>query len=89
MDLGVSEKLIHKLTLGLEPEDGVIWVCGANDDDGILLSPMIESLTSAPRCLSDHGRRPARLRPSPDESLGQVRIDNLLKALLIVRLEGE
>ncbi|RWD49158.1 MAG: hypothetical protein EOS75_32965, partial [Mesorhizobium sp.] len=24
------------LTLGLEPEDGVIWVYGANDDDGIL-----------------------------------------------------
>ncbi|MDX8525913.1 hypothetical protein RFM68_15500 [Mesorhizobium sp. MSK_1335] len=35
-DLGVSEALIQDLTLGLEPEDGVIWVCGANDDDGIL-----------------------------------------------------
>ncbi|WP_366511596.1 hypothetical protein [Mesorhizobium sp.] len=35
-DLGVSEGLIHELTLGLEPEDGVIWVYGANDDDGIL-----------------------------------------------------
>ncbi|WP_292228105.1 hypothetical protein [Mesorhizobium sp.] len=35
-DLGVSEALIHELTLGLEPEDGVIWVYGANDDDGIL-----------------------------------------------------
>ncbi|TJW49215.1 MAG: hypothetical protein E5X65_35055 [Mesorhizobium sp.] len=34
-DLGVSEALIHELTLGLEPEDGVIWVYGANDDDGI------------------------------------------------------
>ncbi|RUU82182.1 MAG: hypothetical protein EOS05_28845 [Mesorhizobium sp.] len=35
-DLGVSEALIHELTLGLEPEDGVIWVYGANDDNGIL-----------------------------------------------------
>ncbi|WP_301016270.1 hypothetical protein, partial [Mesorhizobium sp.] len=35
-DLGVSEALIQDLTLGLEPEDGVIWVYGADDDDGIL-----------------------------------------------------
>ncbi|RVD36581.1 MAG: hypothetical protein EOS54_07750 [Mesorhizobium sp.] len=35
-DLGVSEALIHDLTLGLESEDGVIWVYGAKDDDGIL-----------------------------------------------------
>jgi hypothetical protein len=35
-DLGVSEDLIHDLTLGLEPEDGVIWVWGLDDDDGTL-----------------------------------------------------
>lgn len=35
-DLGVDEHLIHELTLGLEPEDGVIWVYGVDDDDGIL-----------------------------------------------------
>ncbi|AZO52009.1 MAG: hypothetical protein E5V66_15375 [Mesorhizobium sp.] len=35
-DLGVSEALIQDLTLVLEPEDGVIWVYGANDDDRIL-----------------------------------------------------
>ncbi|MER8524187.1 hypothetical protein [Mesorhizobium sp. M0220] len=35
-DLGVSEALIQDLTLGLEPEDGVIWVYGANDDGAIL-----------------------------------------------------
>lgn len=34
-DLGVDEDLIHELTLGLEPEDGVIWVYGVDDDDGI------------------------------------------------------
>lgn len=31
-DLGVGEDLIHDLTLGLEPEDGVIWVYGTSDD---------------------------------------------------------
>ena len=35
-DLGVDEDLIHELTLGLEPEDGVIWVYGVDDDNGIL-----------------------------------------------------
>ena len=34
--LGVDEDLIHNLTLGLEPEDGVIWVYGVDDDDGVL-----------------------------------------------------
>jgi hypothetical protein len=34
--LGVDEDLIHELTLGLEPEDGVIWVYGVDDDDGSL-----------------------------------------------------
>ena len=35
-NLGVGENLIHDLTLGLEPEDGVIWVYGIDDDDGTL-----------------------------------------------------
>lgn len=35
-DLGVDEDLIHKLTFGLEPEDGVIWVYGIDDEDGVL-----------------------------------------------------
>ena len=35
-DLGVHEDLIHDLTLGLEPEDGVIWVYGLDDEDGTL-----------------------------------------------------
>ena len=35
-DLGVDEDLIHELTLGLEPEDGIIWVYGVDDDDGVL-----------------------------------------------------
>lgn len=32
--LGVEENLIHALTVGLEPKDGVIWVYGLDDDDG-------------------------------------------------------
>ncbi|ESX00564.1 hypothetical protein X769_22050 [Mesorhizobium sp. LSJC268A00] len=35
-DLGVSEDLIQELPLGLEPEDGVIWIYGPDDDDGTL-----------------------------------------------------
>ena len=34
--LGVDEDLIHELTVGMEPEDGVIWVYGLDDDDGTL-----------------------------------------------------
>ena len=34
--LGVDEQLIHDLTVGLEPEDGIIWVYGEDDDDGVL-----------------------------------------------------
>jgi hypothetical protein len=34
--LGVDEDLIRDLALGLEPEDGVIWVYGIDDDDGTL-----------------------------------------------------
>lgn len=33
--LGVDEDLIHELAIGLEPEDGVIFVYGLDDDDGI------------------------------------------------------
>ena len=35
-DLGVGEELIHDLTLGLEPEDGVIWVYDIDNEDGTL-----------------------------------------------------
>lgn len=34
--LGIDEDLIHELTLGLEPADGVIWIYGADDTDGTL-----------------------------------------------------
>lgn len=34
--LGVEESLIHDLTVGLKPEDGVIWVYGLDDADGTM-----------------------------------------------------
>ncbi|WP_352517375.1 hypothetical protein [Mesorhizobium sp. M0046] len=54
-DLGVSEALIQDLTLGLEPEDGVIWVYGATDDDGIL-------------AFTDEGIEEVKLRVSPSKA---------------------
>ena len=35
-DLSVDEELIHELTLGLQREDGVIWVYGVDYDDQTL-----------------------------------------------------
>ncbi len=35
-DLGIDEHLIQELTIGLEPEDGVIWVYGVEDHDETL-----------------------------------------------------
>lgn len=29
--LGVEEDLLHEISIGMEPEDGVIWVCGVGD----------------------------------------------------------
>jgi hypothetical protein len=30
--LGVDEDLLHEISVGLEPEDGVIWVYGIGED---------------------------------------------------------
>jgi hypothetical protein len=30
--LGVDEDLLHEMSVGLEPEDGVIWVYGIGED---------------------------------------------------------
>jgi len=35
-DLGVDVALIDELVLGLDTEDGVIWVYGKDDDDGVM-----------------------------------------------------
>ncbi len=35
-DLGVDVDLLHDITLGLEPEDGVIWVHGLLGDDAVM-----------------------------------------------------
>ncbi len=31
-ELGVEEDLLHEISLGMEPEDGVIWVYGLAED---------------------------------------------------------
>ena len=46
-DLGIDEGLIHELTLGLEPEDGVIRVYSVDDDDGTLALPTRASRKSS------------------------------------------
>lgn len=33
--LGVEEDLLHEISIGMEPEDGVIRVCGLSDDNDI------------------------------------------------------
>jgi hypothetical protein len=35
-DLGVDVDLLHDITLGMEPEDGVIWVYGLLADDAVM-----------------------------------------------------
>jgi hypothetical protein len=30
--LGVGEDLLHEISIGMEPEDGVIWVYGIGED---------------------------------------------------------
>jgi hypothetical protein len=35
-DLGVDVDLLHDITLGLEPEDGVIWVYGLLANDAVM-----------------------------------------------------
>ncbi|WP_246687123.1 MULTISPECIES: hypothetical protein [unclassified Mesorhizobium] len=61
-DLGVSEALIQELTLGLEPEDGVIWVYGANDDDGILA--FTEGIEEVKLLFEYHRVSPSKVDPS-------------------------
>jgi hypothetical protein len=31
-ELGVGEDLLHEISVGIEPEDGVIWVHGIGED---------------------------------------------------------
>ena len=54
-DLGVDERLIHELTLGLDREDGVIWVYGIEDDDG-LMAFTDEGVDEVRLILQEHNR---------------------------------
>jgi hypothetical protein len=54
-DLGADEDLIHELSLGLEPEDGVIWVNGLDDNDGTLAF-IDEGVEEIQLLLEEHNR---------------------------------
>jgi hypothetical protein len=59
--LGVQESLIHDLTVGLEPEDGVIWVYDLDDDDGTMA--FTDEGIDEVRLLLDEYRRAAPSKP--------------------------
>jgi hypothetical protein len=63
-NLGVDEDLIHDLTLGLEPEDSVIWVYGVDDGDGTV-ALTDEGVAEVERLLADTA---ASGRDSPNTS---------------------
>ncbi len=51
-DLGEDVELLHELTLGMDTEDGVIWVYGTNDSQVMALTDHgIENLV---QILKDH-----------------------------------
>lgn len=58
-ELRVDEHLIHELTIGLDPEDGVIWVYDVADDDGTLAFTE-EGVEELQRLLQQYNR----VRPS-------------------------
>jgi hypothetical protein len=57
-DLGISEELIHELTLGLEPEDGVIRIYGLDGDGALAFTD--EGVEEVELLLDEYkyGRRP-------------------------------
>jgi hypothetical protein len=59
-ELGVSDDLVHELAVGLEPEDGVIWVYGVDYDDQTL-------------AFTDEGVREVQLRL---EQYRRIRLSN-------------
>ena len=57
--LGVEEDLLHEISLGMEPEEGVIWVYGLSNDsnDGVMAFTAdgvdgLKNLRNPPRELS-------------------------------------
>jgi hypothetical protein len=50
----VDAELIHDLTLDLEPEDGVIWVCGRDDDAGLAFTD--DGIKEVQRLLDEYQR---------------------------------
>jgi predicted Fe-Mo cluster-binding NifX family protein len=69
-ELGVGEDLLHEISIGMQPEDGVIWVHGIGEgaimaftDEGI------EELKTPSKCIArtpTYSRNHRRRRPTAD-----------------------
>jgi hypothetical protein len=51
-DLGEDVELLHELTLGMDTEDGVIWVHGTNDSEVIAFTD--DGIENLVQILKDH-----------------------------------
>jgi hypothetical protein len=51
-DLGEDVELLHELTLGMDTEDGVIWVYGTNDSEVIAFTD--DGIENLVQTLKDH-----------------------------------
>ena len=60
LELGVEEELLHEISIGMEPEDGILWVYGL-DEDGIKAFTA-EGVGELRRLLAIHREDPDALR---------------------------
>lgn len=58
--LGVEEDLLHEMSVGLEPEDGVIWVYGIGED--AIMAFTNEGVDELKNLLEMHRQDPDLLR---------------------------
>ena len=72
-ELGVEKTFIHELTIGMEPEDGVIWVYGIAEVDGTLaftdegveeVQLLLDDFNLSIDPRPDHGHAPRDTQPA-------------------------
>jgi hypothetical protein len=54
--LGVGEDLLHEISIGMEPEDGVIWVYGIGEDS--IMAFTDEGIDELKNLLENHRENP-------------------------------
>jgi hypothetical protein len=59
-ELGVDEDLLHDISIGMEPEDGVIWVYGLGGDSVMAFTD--EGVDELKNLLESYGRDPDLFR---------------------------